>query len=115
MPQDVRVELPTGERIWVRLSETTGPADVGWQDDQVHRLEGLLETVRGVARSVRAGLHEARPDTVTVEFGVTMSAKTGRVLSVLAEAGAEANLKVTLSWQGSSAGDGLSAPPAAAG
>ncbi|WP_433348186.1 CU044_2847 family protein [Micromonospora sp. CA-111912] len=105
MSEDVRVELPSGETVWVRVAGTAGPADVGWREDQVYRLEGLLETVRGVAGSVRAGLREARPDSVSVEFGVTMSAKTGRVLSVLTEAGAEANLKITLGWQNGQADD----------
>lgn len=58
-----------------------------------------LDLVREVAAGIVGQLREAtrQADEVTVEFGVTISGKTGIVL-VEGEAGA--NLKVTISWKG---------------
>lgn len=55
--------------------------------------DATIEAIRSSAR---------RPDQVTVEFGIKLSASAG---AILAAANAEANLKVTLSWS-ASASDG---------
>jgi len=94
----VRVRLPNGDVVWTRAGDDTQPVDVGFLDERIYDVEGLLETVRGVGESVRLGLRTLAPDTVTVQFGVTLTARTGRVLSAVAEAGGQANLTVTLGW-----------------
>ncbi|MFF4738572.1 CU044_2847 family protein [Streptomyces sp. NPDC001262] len=38
------------------------------------------------------------PSSFEVEFGLTLSVKSGRLIGVLAEAGSEASLLVRLSW-----------------
>ena len=43
-------------------------------------------------------IDEHRPDSLTVEFGIEITARTGALLSVLAEAGGTAQVKVTASW-----------------
>ena len=59
------------------------------------RLPGFAETVRGVVTSVWQAIDEHRPDSLTVEFGIEITARTGAVLSVLAEGGGTAQVKVT--------------------
>lgn len=94
----MRVKLPSGEVIWTRVAEREDvPVDVGF-DDVIHHLDDLGETIRGVSRSVRASLAKVRPDNTTIEFGVELSFKSGKLISVLAEAGGRATLSVTLSW-----------------
>ena len=104
--------LPSGDLIWVRAEaaepaatdgQAAGPADVGLEQRiapsvEVLRLDGLAETVRGVVTSVRHALDEHRPDSFTVEFGIEIAARAGRLLSVLAEVGATAQIRVTASW-----------------
>ena len=65
---------------------------------EVLRLPEFTQTVRGVVTSVRQALDEHRPDSLTVEFGIEIVARAGAVLSVLAEAGANAHITVTASW-----------------
>ncbi len=98
----MEVRLPTGEVVWARVAvDDDGPVDVGFADKiGALELEGLTETVRGVAGTIRQGLRHAQPDDVTVEFGIEISGKSGKLVSVLAEAGAKATLKITLSWKG---------------
>jgi hypothetical protein len=104
--------LPSGDLIWVRVQgaapAATGEGAAGAVDVGLGRLispaaealclPGFAETVRGVVASVRQAIDEHRPDSLTVEFGIEITARTGALLSVLAEAGGTAQVKVTASW-----------------
>jgi Trypsin-co-occurring domain 1 len=106
--------LPSGDLVWVRIEAPgagsadhrgAGPEDVRLGDRtvtpaEVGQLPGFAETVRGVVASVRQALHEHRPDSLEVEFGIEITARTGRILSVLAEAGGTVHVRVTASWGG---------------
>lgn len=121
MASDIaQVVLPSGDLVWVRLEAPQvssgergggGAAeDVGLRDAAGVTFEGELpgfaETVRGVVASVRQALEEHRPDSMEVEFGIEISAQTGRLLSVLAEARGAAHVRVTASWGGTQPGPG---------
>jgi len=111
-PEITQVMLPSGEVIWVRVrvaepaaagARAAGPADVGLGQRiaapaEVLQLPGFAETVRGVLTSVRQALDEHRPDSLAVEFGIEIAARSGALLSVLAEVGGTAQVKVTASW-----------------
>ena len=104
--------LPSGDLIWVRVQGAApaatregaaGAVDVGLGQRVTPAAEalclpGFAETVRGVVASVRQAIDEHRPDSLTVEFGIEITARTGALLSVLAEAGGTAQVKVTASW-----------------
>jgi len=115
-----RVELPTGEFIWVRVEVPEAAVgdgggaggtarDVGGRrlrrnhpsvDDeaQISKLVGFTETVGGIAHSVRKSLAAVRPDRVEVEFGLEIDGSTGKVVSMVASAHAKASIKVKLGW-----------------
>ena len=108
----MQVILPSGDLIWVRVQAAqptassgrpAGPADVGLSEriaptvEALH-LPGFADTVRGVVTSVRQALDEHRPDSLQVEFAIEITARAGVLLSVLAEAGGTAQLRVTASW-----------------
>jgi hypothetical protein len=108
----VQVMLPSGDLIWVRVRgaapAATGEGAAGAEDVGLGQritpaaealcLPGFAETVRGVIASVRQATDEHRPDSLTVEFAIEITARTGALLSVLAEAGGTARVKVTASW-----------------
>lgn len=112
--------LPSGDLIWVRMQgaepaataeRAAGAADVGLGERippvaEMLSLPGFAETVRGVVASVHQALEEHRPDSLAVEFGIEITARTGALLSVLAEAGGTAQVKITASWDRR----GISAP-----
>jgi len=98
--------LANGEVVWAHVTgspridgEEHGAEDVGFFDDRPKVVEGFVETIRGVAESVRQAALSARPGSVTVQFGLSLSAKSGKVISVLAEAGAATSMTVTLRWE----------------
>jgi hypothetical protein len=95
----IQVELPTGDVIWARVT-SDGPSNVA--AGALARLDAaeLQRTVRGVAVSLRDALDDLVPDQLEVEFGLELSVKTGKVTSMLAEAGGTATVKVKLTWRG---------------
>ncbi|MFJ9039533.1 CU044_2847 family protein [Streptomyces sp. NPDC102406] len=103
------IRLPDGTEVWVRASRLEGVAgaaedtdlyeDVGLWETVTTKVEGLKQTVEGVARSVRDATAEAAPDETAVTFGIEVSAKPGRAVAVLADGEAKANLSITLTWR----------------
>ncbi|WP_181138510.1 CU044_2847 family protein [Streptomyces sp. Ru73] len=120
-----RIELPDGTPVWARISgaeglvprprsapyvdsgrggdggEGTDYADSGFFADRVvGRMESLDGLVQGVARSLAGALRGLRPDEVSVQFGIELSGKSGKLVGLLADGEAKAALNVTLTWQG---------------
>jgi len=109
-----RIEMPDGTPVWARISgaeeleqaaAARGPAftDIGYGDiaDQVQaRVESLRSVVTSVARSLAEPLRAVRPDEVSVEFGIELTAKAGKVVGLLADGEAKGGITVTLTWHG---------------
>ncbi|SOD60789.1 hypothetical protein SAMN06297387_102268 [Streptomyces zhaozhouensis] len=120
-----RVTLPDGTPVWARISPGAGagaePAavpeqqprggyvDTGFVDSgfaqraaaqAAAQMDSLRDLIGGVAASVADGLRDARPDEVSVSFGIELTAKAGRIVGLLAEGEAKGALTVTLTWQG---------------
>lgn len=73
-------------------------------------MESLQSVVTGVARSLAGPLRAVRPDEVSVEFGIELTAKAGRVVGLLADGEAKGAIKVTLTWSGGGPPADLSGP-----
>ncbi|MFJ9352290.1 CU044_2847 family protein [Streptomyces sp. NPDC101237] len=104
-----RVRLPDGTPVWARISgadELAVPSgelsytDTGFAERVEASVESLNALVRGVARSLAEPLRAVRPDEVSVEFGIELTAKAGKVVGLLADGEAKAAITVTLSWKG---------------
>ncbi|MFH9978633.1 CU044_2847 family protein [Streptomyces sp. NPDC017179] len=104
-----RIELPDGTPVWARISGTeelpvsTGElsyTDTGFAERVEASVESLHSLVTGVARSLAGPLRAVRPDEVSVEFGIELSAKAGKVVGLLADGEAKAGITVTLTWTG---------------
>ncbi|MGW4231965.1 CU044_2847 family protein [Streptomyces sp. NPDC004980] len=119
-----RIEMPDGTPVWARISgaeELGEPAggptytDIGYEDltDRIQaRVESLTGVVTSVARSLAEPLRAVRPDEVSVEFGIELTAKAGKVVGLLADGEAKGAIKVTLTWSGG--GPPATTPPPAA-
>jgi hypothetical protein len=102
-----RIAMPDGTPVWARISgagELAVPSgelsytDVGFADRVEARVESLHSVVTSVARSLAAPLRAVRPDEVSVEFGIELTAKAGKVVGLLADGETKAGIKVTLTW-----------------
>ncbi|MER6087055.1 CU044_2847 family protein [Streptomyces bluensis] len=104
-----RIEMPDGTPVWARISgaeELAVPSgelsytDTGFADRVEAQVESLQAVVTSVARSLAAPLRAVRPDEVSVEFGIELTAKAGKVVGLLADGETKAGIKVTLTWNG---------------
>jgi hypothetical protein len=91
-----------------------GPQNVASGALQRLDLEELSRTVHGVSTTLRQAVGDLAPDEIEVEFGLELALKSGMVISMLAEAGATASVKVTLAWKGETAAVKTLPPSAAA-
>ncbi|MER8072613.1 CU044_2847 family protein [Streptomyces sp. NPDC094034] len=114
-----RIEMPDGTPVWARISgaeELRRPsggltyADTGFADQVQARVESLQSVVTSVARSLAGPLRAVRPDEVSVEFGIELTAKSGKVVGLLADGEAKGGIKVTLTWNDGGPPADLAAP-----
>ena len=68
----------------------------------------VAATLEGLSEAIRASLVKAAPDTVTVELGLELAVKAGKLTGLLVEGEGKGSLAVTLEWQrdGNSGGHG---------
>ena len=102
MPYYLEIPLSGGQKVLAEIVEQ--PDDVvpfGRGKDIVEQLPGTLkdalEHVREFSAEVLSAMKDAvqPPERVTVEFGLTLSAKAG---VVIAESAAQGHLNVTVEW-----------------
>ncbi|MEV7223538.1 CU044_2847 family protein [Streptomyces sp. NPDC093681] len=104
-----RIVLPDGTPVWARISgaaELPAPSgqlsfsDTGFTERIEASVESLNALVTGVARSLAEPLRAVRPDEVSVQFGIELTAKAGKVVGLLADGEAKTGISVTLTWNG---------------
>ncbi|MFE1788804.1 CU044_2847 family protein [Streptomyces sp. NPDC059525] len=106
-----RIPLEGGGFVLVEASPAAdGPVKAGRIGDAVRvlpeTLQEALAPVTAAARVALDQLRKARPDDITVQFGIDLSVAAGAVIT---KTGAGCHLTVTMTWKGSDSGR----PPAA--
>ncbi|MFE6846498.1 CU044_2847 family protein [Streptomyces sp. NPDC057686] len=96
-----RIPLDGGGSLLIEApAGLTGPVKAGLLGDAIHDLPGslqeALEPITAAARATLEQLRKARPDAITVEFGVDLAVQAGAVIT---KTGANCHLKVTVQWQ----------------
>lgn len=81
-------------------ADPAGPVKAGRIGDAMRELPATLqeslEPVTEAARATLEQLRKARPDAITVEFGVNLAVEAGAVIT---KSRADGHLKVTVSWK----------------
>jgi hypothetical protein len=107
----VEVVLPNGTVAFVQAADLDagghGTAKVGRKD--IFDFEDVSGTLEGIARAVRSGLQKVTPSKTTVELGIQLAVRNGKLTGLLVEGKAEASLKVTFEWGKEPSADGPAA------
>lgn len=64
-------------------------------------LDGVRDTVEAIANQMSEVWDNVKPDEATVEFGIKVIAKSGKLSGLLVEGGGEAALNIKLTWKSS--------------
>lgn len=104
------ISFPLGEEnvVWVEVDEIEAPSEALGESEAsragelaaqaTQTFQDVIDSVRPVAETIVKGLDKIsdRPNDISVEFGLKLNGKVG---TVIAASGVEANFKVTLKWQ----------------
>ncbi len=96
MGQPVLVQAG-GVEFFVEVADAGGPRTVGL--DQALSLDGVRDTVEAIAAQFVGVWERVKPSEARVEFGLTVTAKTGKLTGLLVEGGGQAALTVALTWK----------------
>lgn len=104
----VSFPLGDGNVVWVEIDEIDDPSGALGESEAsragelatqaTQTFQDVIDSVRPVAETIVQGLDKIsdRPNEISVEFGLKLNGKVG---TVIAASGIEANFKVTLKWQ----------------
>jgi hypothetical protein len=80
--------------------ETIGDAGVTTvSGDSVLSFEHVQETLQAIAEQVEAVWRRVKPAEASVEFGLNLTAQSGKLTGLLVEGGGSASLKVKMTWK----------------
>lgn len=83
--------------FFVELTDGGGPRQVGVA--QALSFDGVRDTIEAVASHVAQVWERVKPAEASVEFGLSLTAKSGKLTGLLVDAGGSGSLKVTLTWK----------------
>jgi hypothetical protein len=96
----VEVKLPNDVVALVQVADLEdggSPAQkVSWKD--TFDFEQVSGTLEGIAKAIRSGLEKVMPSKTTVELGIELAVRNGKLTGLLVDGQANASLKVTLEW-----------------
>lgn len=95
---DRRLVTAGGAEFYVELVDAGGPTTIG-DDGGPLSFDGVRETVEGIATDLTKVWDKVRPSEACVEFGLKLTAKSGKLTGLIVEGGGEASLRVTLTWK----------------
>jgi hypothetical protein len=85
--------------FFVELSGDSGPQTVGLSE--ALSFQGVRDTIAAIAAELAEAWKEVKPSEATVEFGLSLTAKTGKLTGLVVQGDGSASLKVKLTWQDS--------------
>lgn len=96
-----------GQPVLVRAGETefyvdvsgqgTGPQTVGLDD--VLSFDGVKKALETIGGEVASVWEKIRPAEASVEFGLSLRVRQGKLTGLLVEGGGDASLKVNVVWR----------------
>jgi hypothetical protein len=86
-----------GVEFFVELADGGGPQTVGI--DRALSFDGVRDTVQAIAGQLGQVWEKVKPAEATVEFGLSLTAKAGKLTGLLVDADGTATLTVTLTWK----------------
>ena len=93
----VEVTLPNGTVALVRATKLDAGATKTAFGDRFDFAE-ITKILEGMSDAVRGALVKAAPDKTTVELGIEIALKSGKLTGLLVEGSGKGSLTVTLEW-----------------
>ena len=112
-PKDnlVPVAPKAPQRVMVTTGGITFAAEVvedetHAEDSQLLPFDGVSRTIESIANDLTKVWQKVRPYEARVEFGLSLTAKSGKLTGLLVEGGGAASLTIALTWRPEDLNDG---------
>ena len=102
----VEVGLPNGATALVRALDVEGGGATKTALADKFNFDQITATLEGLSLSIKAALATAAPNKVTVELGLEVALKAGKLTALLVEGAGKGSLAVTLEWNGGAGASG---------
>jgi hypothetical protein len=87
--------------FFVEIADGGGPQTVGVE--RAMSFDGVRDTVEAVAAQLGQVWDRVKPAEASVKFGLSFTAKAGKLTGLLVDADGSASLKITLTWKAAGA------------
>ena len=101
MPQSrsevISVKVKENVTVLVEARSFGGEREVS---DQLFDFQSVADTIEAITESIAATINKVKPKKATVEFGVEVRVKSGKLTALIVEGEGKGNLKIALEWGG---------------
>ncbi|HKS99967.1 MAG TPA: CU044_2847 family protein [Rugosimonospora sp.] len=107
-PHPSQIELVTAgdTEFYVELADASGPRPVGVET--AFSFDGVRDTVQAIASHLAQVWEHVKPAEATVKFGLSLTARSGKLTGLVVDGDAAASLKITLTWRDQTKSTGTS-------
>lgn len=96
----MEVALPNGATALVRALDVEAAGATKTALGDTFNFDQVAAVLEGLSQSIRSALVKAAPNKVTVQLGIEVAVKSGKLTGLLVEGQGRGSLTVTLEWDG---------------
>ncbi len=93
--QIVPVQINENITVMVEARGLGGEQDVS---RQLLDFEGVTDAIEALTGAIATTINKVKPDKATVELGLDIAVKSGKLTALLVEGTGKGNIKITLQW-----------------
>lgn len=93
--QIVPVQINENITVMVEAKELGGEQDVS---NQLLNFEGVTDAIEALTGAIATTINKVKPDKATVELGLDIAVKSGKLTALLVEDTGKGNIKIILQW-----------------
>lgn len=93
--QIVPVQIDENVTVMVEARGLGGEQDVS---RQLLDFEGVTDAIEALTVAIATTINKVKPDRATVELGLDIAVKSGKLTALLVEGSGKGNIKITLQW-----------------
>jgi Trypsin-co-occurring domain 1 len=94
-----RIILSNGAAVWIEEAPAVAEEEVAKRRSEGHLAE-VLPSLVTLCDDLQQSLKSIAPKRAVIEFGITFTVEASGLALLITKAGAEANFKVSLEWEG---------------
>jgi len=91
------VPVRIGDVVFAAEVAGTGPANITL--GEALSFDGVRDTIEALAAEMAKVWAKVQPDEATVEFGLSLDARTGKLTGLVLEGKAAASFSISLTWR----------------